>query len=244
MKQGSLNRIKIELDHIPKFDIDMGLNESINIFVGKNGSGKSFTMKLAWFLGHIMYSDALIKLEKAPSINNKDNVDYTLKFTFEEIETFTGTIEGFWSCGSELKIVLDKGVCKECDIKSEITEPVQPLYLSTKTRLFSDLDQYMSLRKRLAKDGELTPDSLRELLEDYKLPDLLYLEKRFNQLSSGLKVSEELCERLKKDFDFEFSAKMLYIEDNKSRLATEEKDIKLSSLGNGHQALINMYTSV
>lgn len=243
MKQGSLNRIKIELDNIPKFDIDMRLNESINIFVGKNGSGKSFTMKLAWFLGHIMYSDALIKLEKAPSINNKDNVDYTLKFTFEEIETFTGTIEGFWSCGSELKIVLDEGVCKECDIKSEITEPVQPLYLSTKTRLFSDLDQYMSLRKRLAKDGELTPDSLKELLEDYKLPDLLYLEKRFNQLSLGLKVSKELCDRLKKDFDFEFSAKMLYIEDNKSRLATEEKDIKLSSLGNGHQALINMYTS-
>jgi hypothetical protein len=153
-----------------------------------------------------------------------------------------GTISATYESGAGLNLVFDKGQIKDVQFQNleNFERATMPVFMSSGMRLFTPISQYLKTRKRMGiKDRDLKPGQLHDLLEDYALYDVSYIEMLIRStpitITPQLKKSLEEFEIMENITSFEVDLDKpdfyVVIDGNKKYMTT---------YGSGHQAAINM----
>lgn len=251
VSMGHIQKIHMNIDGLFKnFELD-GQKE-IALYVGQNGTGKTFILIMQWLLG----SMGTIYLNSAKSMPEYEKI---LQFFFDKSfdnQTFTGKIGAAFEY-LEISFELDNGKVKDLDIiltdpSVEIHSDGMPVFMSKNTRLFSEIVKYLKTKKLLGMTGEITlhdDKKLEQLCDMWKLYDIFFIERMLMRLSDPNfkikdKAQESFVETLKKEI-----VKVSYDEPNCSLIVHEMKDGKEETysatlLSAGEQSWVNMFINV
>jgi len=223
---GHLQNLKMDIDKPiqMKFEIEY---KNLNLLTGLNGSGKSLIMKLGWSFETILS----ILITNPPSAN--EAAQYILDKTFEN-QDFNGNIEATFKKGT-LKLCMDNGKVSRAEFFIDpAVKVISPsIYMSTNTRTFIQINQFLKVEK-LIKTEE-------ELLSLYRLYDVIFVNVMKGKLKNGLKATQQFKESMSKNFDMKYDFDTFAIEnDSVIFIDTNGKKTELSTLSAGEQSLINM----
>jgi hypothetical protein len=219
---------------------DMPFNQ-LNFLGGSNGTGKSFVMKLAYFMSCVL--NMYFYLDKKDVINA---LNETFKYTIPYY-TGSGTVKFIFEHDMFMEVVFDNGIITNyntnADVLGKDLAPPKVRYLSTNTRTFVAINKYLRERKKLVgASPELTNDAFLELIIEYPLYDIDYLE---TIISRGT-ISLRSLDFSKFDFPNEKIPVSLGIdlEDCNVFVLTKEGVKKhLITYSAGEQSIINMLTA-
>jgi hypothetical protein len=234
----SLNGLKFE---------DIEFNK-LSLFVGANGTGKSFIMILVWICNYI----ANIFLLTGKSMEDYEKV---LQFLFDKSfdnQDFTGKVKAVFE-NLLVEFEMDNGKVKNLTInypdKTVLVEPMGvPIYMSTKTRLFSDVEQYFKFKKMM-KIGDLTTldeETTKNLTGMYKIYDIVFMERMKIRISDpNFKINPEALKSFKETVNKEIT-NITYDSNTCEFTVHEIKDSKpisyrATSMSAGEQSWINMF---
>lgn len=240
-----LKNIKCKVEELfggADFDIDFN---QIAIFVGKNGTGKTMVLKLAWLGTYITSNKVLAERGLIPSNTiNEEFVTKVTETTFDD-PIFNGSITFTFEDNVITNLIYENGKCINISFtnvteKSKVTDIV---FMSSEMRLFTEIVKYLKLRKRL-NGGNITlsHEIIEEMLEDYKLYDFLTIERVL--ALCPLTIPEEVGKTLVENYDFKDRPTEFIVD-----LANTKFFLKYSDgtqedvlrLGSGHQAILNMF---
>lgn len=212
----------------------------LSLFIGANGTGKSFMFINLWISNFVI--NALIN---AKALNMPIDLNEMTQFAFDKCfdnQNFTGKYEVIYSNGLFSTIELIDGKVVDCDIQNipdDLEHFPQMTYMSKNIRTFDAIKLYLKLRKRIYPNpGRLPEQALAELVQDYKLFDVTYIEKLlgacpmiFNHDLSNFDFTHEETP-VNIDFDFNSSELVAVLGNGTVK--------PLTSYGAGHQSIINM----
>jgi len=236
-------------------NLDMDFN-SLIILVGHNGSGKSLILKLTWALSTILNNIIISDVHKIPVRDDIKMAKFILDNTFTN-QDITGDIHFEFECGSTLLIKMLKGDIIDCisTYNSNLQPTGQPQFMSTNIRLFTNIVAYLKFKKALGISNDMskfTEDELKKLCDMYRIYDIIYMELLFRKIDSGiisqpsLKLGElpKLNEMINKfdGFNLEIADITMDYANSDIMYKDASNNVKsLTSLGNGHQSIINMF---
>lgn len=232
------NLVTLDMDITSPLPIKHGMTmNQLTMLVGKNGTGKTFYLINTYCVGSIMASVHMT----GTGLTAQGYAQFVYDNCFKD-QNIHGTISATYESGANVNLVFDKGQIKDLSFnnldKFQVAAP--PVFMSSGMRLFTPISHYLKLRKRLAGlERQLKPGQLHDLLQDYTLYDISYIEKLINAapitITSQIKKSLEDFEIMENitsfDVDLEKGDFYVVIDDNKKYMTT---------YGSGHQAAINM----
>ena len=225
--------------------IDIGFNK-INTYVGKNGTGKTVLLKLAWFGTYITSNKILEERGFLPQNSiQEDFVNHTISKVFEEVD-FNGKMVFNFENNLTTTVIFEKGICIDITYSNLTKENkvTNILFMSKELRLFTELVRYLKLRKRVnGTERIVSPTAFEEILNDYKIYDALLVEQLLQNLP--LEFSEEVSEVLVKNYDFKNAPTKLEVDLETCKFLLEYSDGTVENvlkLGAGHQSILNMFT--
>jgi hypothetical protein len=252
--------------HIKAHDFDMDIKEmdfqNLNIFVGANGSGKTFIFKFLWFAAYMaqVYKVNLFFFPEDHEKRFAETLQKIFDYTFISTEDITGRIEVSTSDDNFVFAVafksgkLDHFNVQVDDIEQFKVSSVQRVtFASKETRSFEDYERYLKTKKMLGFDkieNISDMDELGKLCEFYRLYDVLAFEhvgvqlKRFSNpenaepfmeklaLVKELMVAEE--SRMKEWNGFEIKEDVPYL------TFSSGESRKISTISSGVQSMIMM----
>lgn len=235
---GKINSLSV---HMNGMNVDTMLMKDINLFVGANGTGKTFLLIMAWISG---MSINVLMMTKAPKNVGVMFIQQFLDGSFDN-QYFTGTFEGIHENAS-FSFVVDKGKVTDytVTIPEDVTIPQNVIFMSKNTCTFSDMQRYCQLKDMMIKSGKTNEEALVEMGKFYKIYDITFVEQRVAQLTNRLKVESfaksAISSALLKTIDeigYEPSTlSFFYIDAEAASMRS------LSELSAGEQSIINMYT--
>lgn len=251
VSMGHLQKIHMNIEGMFK-DLELDGVREISLYVGQNGTGKTFLLIMQWILG---------TMGTAYLCSAKSMADYEkmLQLFFDKSfddQTFTGKIGAAYEY-LEINFELENGKVKDLDIiltdNSVQVEPSgMPVFMSKNTRLFTEIVKYLKTKKMLGMTGPITDyddKKLMDLCDMWKIYDIMFIERMCMQLSDPNfkikdKAKESFVENLKKEI-----VKVSYDEANCSFIVHEIKDGKeitypATTLSSGEQAWLNMFINV
>jgi len=223
---GQLKNLKLNIDKPMTLNFDMEYNK-LTLLTGLNGSGKSLIMKLNWAFETIMS----ILIHNPPSAD--ETVQYIMDSTFEQ-QDFNGEIEAFFPKGS-LKAQFDNGKVKRVEyfVDPAVKIITPSLYMSTNTRTFTQINQFLKVEK-LIKTEE-------EILSMYRLYDVVFVNVLKQKLGNGLKPTKNFKDSMANEFSMKYDFDTFAIENESVVFIDKDgKRTDLSTLSAGEQSLINM----
>lgn len=251
VSMGHIQKIHMNIDGLFKnFELD-GQRE-IALYVGQNGTGKTFILIMQWLLG----SMGTIYLNSAKSMPEYEKI---LQFFFDKSfdnQTFIGKIGAAFEY-LEISFELDNGKVKDLDIiltdnNVQIESDGFPVFMSKNTRLFSEIVKYLKTKKMLGMTGQITlydDKKLEQLCDMWKLYDIMFIERMLIRLTDpNFKIKDvalkSFIEIMKKEI-----VKVTYDEPNCAFIVHEIKDGKeitysATILSSGEQAWLNMFINV
>lgn len=227
---------------------------NINVFVGQNGSGKTFLLKSAWFTTYVLQAYKVLKQSSTGDINKEmlTMIDYLIPMTFEDSENMTYD----WTIGDKNKtiysmtVAIEDGKAKsfKVDEKTEFdaSEVTVAKYATTNTRLMSDYERYLQTLKLMGGATKIF-SSTKDMIEFgkwYKLYDIMMFEQIRRVMDSIEKGDEELMKTVNKTMAHLVEQGEPFKEGDTITVndgIAYSGGKKIASLGNGHQALIMMY---
>ena len=225
-----------------KIDIDFN---KINTYVGKNGTGKTVLLKLAWFGTYITSNKILEERGFLPQNSiQEDFVNHTISKVFEEVD-FNGKMVFNFENNLTTTLIFEKGICIDITYSNLTKENkvTNILFMSKELRLFTELVRYLKLRKRVnGTERIMSPDAFEEILNDYKIYDALAVEHLLQNLP--LEFSEMISKVLFEKYDFKKNPTRLEVDLETCNFLLEYSDnttenvLKLSA---GHQSILNMF---
>lgn len=233
---GNIIKVECDLSKPTNIQINTFTPNSLTILVGQNGTGKTFLNKVIYFASFVAYVRISNSFAFIKGDTEKEKIQFVFDHTFTSPKELSGFIKVQFENGS-FQLRIDEGNIYNglftCD--DEVNSASNPKYMSTETRLFTNIEKILRLNKALDNDG---------VLEYYKIYDFfhcynLYIFAKFikllpTELSNVLKESYEidLVELDYNDETCEFFGK------------SSTGDIsRLNSLSSGYQSLINMHIS-
>lgn len=244
-----LGGLKVLDTNITGSKLEIGTDQSLNLLVGANGSGKTLILIQNWIVNYITNS----------YLFGKTTIEETtkgLQLLFDKSfdhNDFTGHIHGEFEY-IHIDFDIDNGqvsnlvfTCIGCDTKDIIPNGM-PLYMSTSTRLFTAINQYVKFKKAIGITTpieKMTECDFMKLCESYKIYDIFFMESRLTLLSNPyFKMSSPTTVALKDAFKKDITH--IFYDQNKGEIqVTELKDGKpetypVTRLSSGEQAMLNM----
>ena len=225
-----------------KIDIDFN---KINTYVGKNGTGKTVLLKLAWFGTYITSNKILEERGFLPQNSiQEDFVNHTISKVFEDVD-FNGKMVFNFENNLTTTLIFEKGICIDITFSNLTKENkvTNILFMSKELRLFTELVRYLKLRKRVnGTERIMSPDAFEEILNDYKIYDALAVEHLLQNLP--LEFSEEVSKVLVENYDFKKNPTRLEVNLETCSFLLEYSDNTTENvlkLGAGHQSILNMF---
>ena len=225
-----------------KIDIDFN---KINTYVGKNGTGKTVLLKLAWFGTYITSNKILEERGFLPQNSiQEDFVNHTISKVFEDVD-FNGKMVFNFENNLTTTLIFEKGICIDITYSNLTKENkvTNILFMSKELRLFTELVRYLKLRKRVnGTERIMSPDAFEEILNDYKIYDALAVEHLLQNLP--LEFSEEVSKVLVENYDFKKNPTRLEVDLETCNFLLEYSDNTTENvlkLGAGHQSILNMF---
>jgi len=174
--------------------VDMDFNK-INLLTGTNGSGKSFILRQNFILNFIglTYHGSLIL---GQPINLTEFANFVVSKTFTEPD-FTGVVNAHFDNDGFVEYHMENGVVTSCfvnNVTKETKHFPSVRFLSAEMRTFDDISGYLRMRKRIVGPSKiLTDDQFRELCDEFKIYDVLYLERMINGSPINMEQMEFEC---------------------------------------------------
>lgn len=229
--------------------LNMDIN-SICLLVGKNGTGKTLILVLSWLVNYITAS----WVETKGNIPLEKYADFLFQKSFDRCD-WTGFVEAKYE-NLTVRIELDRGnVVKVTftpnDPNVEFISAGLPVFMSKETRLFTQINQYLKLKKmmNLGAASTFTEQNLKDLTEMWRIYDIFFIERMVARISDpNFKVKPEIWDNLNKSF-FEDDKKLVHISYDEIGcnfiIHEEKKDKTISKyhatmLSAGEQSLVNM----
>lgn len=209
----------------------------ISLFVGANGSGKTFILICAYAMSMIAN---MITMMRPPMDFLVMSAQQIFDRCFKD-QNIDGMISVTFEAGCSLTIKFDKGVVTNAIIVSgfeDITEAVAIQYMSSAMRTFSAISHYLQLKHMTQKaNPSLDPAMIHEkMCESYRLYDVMYVETLIQRMP--IKINKDLVETLKK-FNIEGIEEIAFV-DNDFVAHTDKGPKALSSYSAGDQSILNM----
>lgn len=224
-------------------EVDIENINNLTLLVGKNGTGKSFIMKLTWLVNMVSgtlsseegqkFSEEdikhLITLLIRRSLFDSDTLDLELLATIND----NGEYVNFHYRNDEVVFT---------DINITSKDHPMPRYLSTNTRLFS------GLANANKPNEDFFNDSLNIRLEDTIIPfyDFLFANG-FSSICKDeyLEIDEERVKRFKDNYEIDITA--IKYDSNKNTFLYKDStgaEKNCNRLSNGQQSLVIMLLGV
>lgn len=234
---GNIKTMSIHINNM-KFD-KMEFNK-ICIFVGPNGTGKTFVLILNWIVNITANTYIISK--------NLSIASQTLQFLLDKSFTnqdFTGPVEADFE-NLSLSFELDKGKVNKFNITTseELRPSGMAVFMSKNTRTYDQVLAYLKTKKMLGLSKHIDLSSVNDIMklsELYKIYDILFIEKLINKITPVLKFDKDTQEMFKTSYDLDVVS--LQYDDEKTDITyTDSKNITKSTtmLGAGHQSVLNM----
>lgn len=227
---GDIVNIEFDMTVPMKFKNKIEYNQ-LSIYVGTNGSGKTFMLKMVWFINTI--SAAFVNMSKLSTVFSiTEFAQFTLNHTFSNCD-FEGSIKVNYEHG-DIKVEFTKGMvtCITPNL-SGIEEMATPIFMSKDARTFDQIKQIMYLQSTLGNE---------KVLDIVKLYDIMYVEILKTKLENGLKVDEKF-KTILKDYELEkYDIQSFKIANNSVYFTnSKNEDVELTRLSSGEQSIINMF---
>lgn len=233
---GGVTHIKCDITSPKSFTIDSMDMNSINIIVGQNDSGKSFLNKMIYFASLTAYMNLTGALKEVKADSNKDKIQYLFNGIFVNPEELSGYIIAKFEHGTF-----------ECHFKdgeigtglvnydSGVVDASYPKYMSTSTRLFSQIESILAMENYMSES---------DILKKYRLFDLLHCHAMKEFALKTKVIGDTLSKLLKESYDVDVK-EIGYDETELTfNYTTSTGKVRpVSSLGAGHQSLLNMMIS-
>lgn len=248
-KQINIESLSLDIDSpdlkMKEIDIEF---KNLNLFTGKNGSGKSLIFKLIYAMNQIanlhLYEKSLPK-----GANMNDLALYPIKACIRDID-FDFSMGIRYSNTSTLDVVFKDGkviVCTAYLAKDH--EYVKMKFLSSRMRLFSAADMYLSFRALHdpSNPKQLTPEMMAKLTETYDLFDIDAMENYILRSPIDVSKIDYICyEDSPKDTPKSKPQTITVDLQNKSFNVTFDDGTtkRLQTLSAGEQAIIMMNTLI
>jgi predicted ATPase len=245
MNISSIKSIYFDIDEPIKLDKLTLTQNKITVYIGANGSGKSFIMINLFCIQTLLGS--LFMSGKDISDPVKRTLAQDIWDSSFDDQNINGVIEGEWGYVS-IRITFVKGdvIKVEHTDLSIITDVAPVIYMSSHMRTFNAISMYLKMRKNLKESCQpthaLSEELLLKLKSLFKLYDIIYIEGIITKIP--IHLSKESKDRLlvfdtsflefdKIDVDFE----------NCDFIITKSNGdvIKASTLPKGHQSILNMF---
>lgn len=227
--------LELNLDE-PCMKFNMDELQKIMIMIGRNGTGKTFILRLCWF-----GTSALCIKQPLGKPDTKEeymkNVQEMSDDCFDE--PLHGSIKMILKDKSHIEIFWNKGEVTEVDasIPDGVFIP-PPIYLSKETRLFTSLEHYIKIIS-----NDKSPISVLEFWKPY---DIQVMQIQYMKFASGqwgdkekeMIGSEEFKNDMPQITGISLSQK------NEPMVTTANKTVKATSLGAGAQALLSQILTI
>lgn len=256
-KNTGISKLHIKLD---KPSIFSGFKiedmNSLSIFIGANGTGKSMILVLTWCINMVvnLYHNYRF-ITEADFHKLSSNI---FKWSFKDLN-LNGTIEAqyFGDADNLVQIEFVKGDIVSCKIGGLTIPSSSPIFMSKQTRTYSDINKYFTIKKSLAPSlMKITSITLRSffkpckelqaLLEIYRVYDIIFMEELSKRLIMPHKIDPEIS---KKYFTSDLAKSIMYIKfDLYSRKFVGytkfgDSKVDLEMLSAGEQSLLNMLST-
>lgn len=226
---GQMTQLNVDIDQPMKLKADLDMN-ALNLYVGKNGSGKSLILKMTWALATIM----VFKINRTGTSEAEilQIAQYVWDNTFED-NNFNGLV-GAIHPGGKISIGFKNGKVESLviNVDESIVDAPSPLFLSVTMRTFDEVERFFKLQDKIG---------IESMPEYYRLYDSVYAHKLKQAFEKGITVTKDIEYMLTK-FELElYDIKSFGYKNDKfiyTNGAGEDKFI--SALSKGEQSLLNM----
>lgn len=226
---GQMIQFNVDIDQPMNIKADLDVN-GLNLYAGKNGSGKSLILKMTWALATIM----VFKINRNETSESEmfQITQYVWDNTFED-NNFNGIV-GATHPGGKIILVFKNGKIESLviNVAESIINAPSPLFLSVTMRTFDEVEKFFKLQDKIGIDS---------MPEYYKLYDSVYAHKLKQKFEKGITVNKKI-EDILNEFELErYDMKSFGYKNDKfiyTNSVGEEKFI--SALSKGEQSLLNM----
>lgn len=230
---GQMTQLNVDIDQPMKLKTDLDMN-ALNLYVGKNGSGKSLILKMTWALATIM----TFKVNRSKSSDGEmlQVAQYMWDNTFED-NNFNGLV-GAIHPGGKISLGFKNGKLESMniDVAESIVNASTPLFLSVTMRTFDEIERFFKLQDKIGIDS---------MPEYYRIYDSVYAHKMKQSFEAGIIVDDKIKDSLK-NFELDKYDIVSFGYKNEKFIFTNSKgeERSMSSLSKGEQSLLNMKLGV
>ncbi len=237
---GHIRELTIKLKEPIAMNFENMAINNMNLYVGKNGTGKTLVLTLTWIISYITQGQVAAQVHKHPFLL-REFAQYVFDHSLSEPQQFSGTVKAVFESGAVLDMLLEEGKITYLDVSGleGINQPIPAIYMSSNMRLFSSIQMYLKMRKMTGKTDHM--EIVAEMVKHFKLYDITLVERmihrcpikidpRIKEALAGFDIKEDITE-----FGVDLEHCDFYV-----ILADGEKKW-MTSYGNGHQSVFNMF---
>ena len=233
---GTIDKININIDKPLNINDEIQNNNKVSLFVGINGSGKSFLNKIVYCISSI----ANIYISNNDLNITKKQAQFFFDNCFDE-QNINGTISLTFTSEFEIKLTFVHGNITDLDVNHvKCTTGTNIVYMSSNMRLLTELEKYINIKNTLLPKGLITDNDILTLCKFYKLYDILYAETLYNKLKIGIELKSQSFS----SFEGFKDITRVYYNDTSQKICyslLDGTDGLVSLLSAGEQSILNMY---
>lgn len=241
---GRIVHVILNLSLPEKFNFNLDIN-SLNLFIGQNGTGKSFLLKIIWVFATHINNIAGSRQFSMPYVEDKSLQELVNRSIKDN--DITGNIRLDYNGGDYIDCDFVGGIIKnyDCNVRKEIISQSQPIYMSKDTRLVTDLTKYLAMKDMVGMKTMSDFAEFEKINKIYPLFDIIFFEKQILTIENLTKDRLDKLNLTIKSFDEkmeDFLDIKLDLLNSDVLFSTSSNPYKsLTTLGAGHQALFTMF---